>query len=333
MTFDNSGPVLVTGASGFVGSHIVRLLVEAGRDVRVLLRKSSQQTALSGLPLDIRYGDALDLDSLVSAMTGCSTVFWSVVDPRFWLSDPSPLYQNNLDGLINGMEAALSCGVKRFLFTSSIGTLGFNRDGLVTEDIPFNWHDRASPYILARLAAEERLLEYCRDRGLPGVALCVANTYGPQDYQPTPHGKALWEVADGQMTTVLDCSQPTVDVRDAAAAALLAECYGVVGQRYIIANEYVSNRRFYALAVAERGNKMPRIVSLRLAWAVAWIAQLWFKMVGRRDTLISTDAVFLSNAFKAMDNSKARSQLHWHPRPLKDTIRDAVAWYASHHGA
>ena len=189
--------VLVAGASGFVGSHIVRLLTERGRQVRVLLRKTSSLEALKELPVEVMYGDVLDPPSLRLAMQGCATVFHSVVDPRFWLTDQTPIYRNNVEGLVNAMDVALECGVERFIFTSTMGTLGLNPDGPVTEDIPFNWLDRAPPYIRARVEAENRLLAYCRDKGLPGVALCVANTYGPHDYQPTPHNGQLWHVASG----------------------------------------------------------------------------------------------------------------------------------------
>lgn len=323
-------PALVAGASGFVGSHTTRLLVKKGRKVRVLLRKSSSQEALKGLPVEIRYGDVLDPASLHAAMEGCGTVFYSVVDPRFWLTDVTPIYRNNVEGLINAMDAALACGIERFIFTSTMGTLGINPHGPVTEDIEFNWYDRAPAYIRARLEAEQRFLAYCRERGLPGVALCVANTYGPEDYQPTPHGKALWDAANGRIPVTWATSQPTVDIRDVAEAALLAEQYGRVGERYIIANEFVDNRTFYALAAAQLGHKPPKVVPLWVAYAIAWVVERIFKLLGRKDYLISTDAVFLSNVFREMDNSKARNELHWNPRPLAETIRDAVAWYAQH---
>ena len=147
---DLDKPVLVTGASGFLGSHVTRLLVQQGRKVRVLLRKTSNKDALRDLPVEIVYGDALDPESLRTAMQGCNSVFYCVVDPRYYLTDPTPLFRNNVEGLVNGMDAALASGVERFIFTSTMGTLGQNPNGPVTEEIGFNWMDKAPPYILSR---------------------------------------------------------------------------------------------------------------------------------------------------------------------------------------
>lgn len=322
-------PALVTGASGFVGSHVVRQLVARGRKVRVLLRPTSSRAALEGLDVEVALGDVLDPASLREAMQGCGTVFHSVVDPRFWLTDQTPLYRNNVEGLENAMDAALDRGVARFVFTSTMGTLGLDPNGPVTEDVPFNWLNRAPPYIRARLEAENRFLACCRERGLPGVALCVANTYGPQDYQPTPHNGMLGQVAEGRQRVVLDVSQPTVDIRDVALAALLAETHGRSGERYIIANEHVGNRTLFGMAAALGRQPAPIMLPYKFAWAMAWLGERMLKIMGRRDFLVSTDAVYLANVFRQLDNGKARRELGWKPRPLEETVRDAVDWFAA----
>jgi dihydroflavonol-4-reductase len=293
-----------------------------------MLRRSSNAAATEDLPVEVVYGDVHDPASLRAAMQDCGRVFYSVLDARFWLTDPTPLYRTNVDGLVNAMDAALAGDIERFVFISTMGTLGLNPNGPVTEDIEFNWRDRASGYILSRLEAESRFFSYCREKGLPGVALCVANTYGPGDHQPTPHGKMLWDVARGAMRFTIEAGAPTVDIRDVAEAALLAETQGRIGERYIIANEFISNRDLYTLAAAERGNPPPMVVPLRAAYVAAWIAERIFRILGRKDHLVSTDAVFLSNVFQRMDSGKARRELGWSPRPIAESVRDAVAWYA-----
>jgi dihydroflavonol-4-reductase len=322
-------PALVTGASGFVGSHTTRLLVQKGRKVRVLLRKTSNQEALEGMPVEKLYGDVLDPASLRRAMDGCGSVFYCVVDPRFYLTDTTPLFRNNVEGLKNAMDTAPECGIERFVFTGTMGTLGRNPNGPVTEETEFNWLDKAPPYIRSRREGENLFFDYCRSKGLPGVALCISNTYGPQDYQPTPHGRMLWNIANGKMPVIWNASQPTVDIRDAAESLLLAEEFGTLGERYVISNEFLRYEELFAMVAAERGHAPPRIVPLTVAYAIAWIGERVLKLLRRKDYLIRTDAVFLSIAFRELDSGKARRELHWKPRPMAVTVKDTIAWFAA----
>jgi dihydroflavonol-4-reductase len=323
-------PVLVVGANGFVGSHITRQLVETGRDVRVLIRKTSNTISIDDLPVQRFFGDVFDIESLKSAMRGCGTVFYCVVDTRAWLSDPSPLYRCNVDGLVNALKAARAESVERFIFTSSIATIGIEKGGMASERTPYNWWDKAPHYIRSRVEAENTLLEYCREYGFPGIALCVANTYGPGDTQPTPHGHLLWRAASGKLSRALDCSAPTVDIRDAAQAALLAERYGRVGERYIVANEFASQQKLYSLAATRLGQKPPRKMGLKLVYAMAAINEILAGLTGRKDYKLRRDSIFLSEVFGPLDNSKIVTELGWHPRPIEESVHDAVAWFSTH---
>lgn len=324
------GRALVVGGSGFLGSHVARALAGQGRSVRVLVRHSSRLDALAELPVEVYYGDVLEPATLAAAMQGCETVFHCVVDTRAWLTDPAPLYRCNVEGLVNSMEAALKCGARRFVFTSSIATIGLNPDRPARESDAFNWADRAPAYVLSRVAAEEKLFGYCRDRGLPGVALCVANTYGPGDVQPTPHGRLLWQAASGKMPVALDCGSPCVDVRDAAQALLLAEEKGRVGERYIIAGSYLEQVELYGMAARQAGHRPPRRLPLGAAYAAAWCYQKAAGLLGRRDQQLCTDSVLLSHVFKEMDTRKAQAELGWRARPMAEAVADAVSWYRQH---
>ncbi len=328
-TIDPDKPVLVAGASGFVGSHTAKQLVAAGRKVRVLLRKTSSTSNLDGLDVEICYGDVLDVDSLRQAMHGCSSVFYCVVDTRSHLTDSTPLFRNNVDGAVNAMEAALAEGVERFIFCSSMATLGLHPERPVTEEDIFNWMDRAPDYIKSRVFAEDKLMQYCRERGLPGIALCVANTYGPEDVQPTPHGGMLRDVARGTFPAALDCGAPMVDIRDAAQAMILAESYGRAGERYIIANEFVTLPEFYGLAARKAGVKPPKTLPIWLAYCIAWINERISALRGISNPRLAVSSIMLSQIFKEMDNSKARLELGWEPRPVEETVGDAVAWFAA----
>ncbi len=263
-------------------------------------------------------------------MDGCATVFHCVVDTRAWLHDPAPLFRTNVDGLRNCIEAALAARVQRYVFTSTIGTIGRSANGEpATERDEIDPGEDVPAYVRSRCEAERLFLAACRERGLPGVALCVGNTYGGGDFGPTPHGDLVRQAARGRMAYWWDGGGPSVGIEDAARALLLAETRGRVGERYIVAERWVSFRELLELAARAGGVAPPRwhvpvgvmVVSVRVIETVARLFGV--------ETQATTASLECSRRMGDMDAAKARAELGWTPRPIEESVRAAVAFYAA----
>jgi dihydroflavonol-4-reductase len=319
---------LVIGASGFLGSHVTRQLVDAGADVRVMLRRTSSTKAIDDLDVEHCYGDVFDDDALRAAMAGCDVVYYCVVDARMWLRDPEPLFRTNVEGLRHVLDAALDANLIKFVFTSTIGALAISDSRVVTEDDPHNW-DQGGAYIEARVAAEQMVMSYAHDNGLPAVAMCVANTYGPRDWGPTPHGSLLAQVATGRFPFYLDYSAETVGIEDAARAMLLAAEHGRSGERYIISDRYMSVRELHDIAATAVGRRPPRIgIPMPVLRAGARINDLLARLL-RRDLQFAHAGIQMAELMSPLDHSKAERELGWTPEPVEDSIRKAAVWFAS----
>ena len=325
-----SPAALVIGASGFLGSHVVKALVEDGRRVRAMFRASSDTRATDHLQLERVVGDIDDPEALKTAMAGCDSVFYCVVDTRAWLRDPAPLYHTNVDCLRIVLDAALTAGISRFIFTSTFGTVGRNANGASTEDDEFNWWDQAPDYVRCRVQAEQLLFEYQRERGLPAIACCVGNTYGADDIAPTPHGQMVKDAARGNMAFMWDGGGPSVGIRDAARALVLAEQHGRVGERYIIAERWVDYQELFAIAAEAAGRSAPtRKLSLPILYVMAGISDVigWFT---RRDNRFSIASIKCSRLLPDVDAGKARRELGWTPEPIEGSVVEAVNYYLAH---
>ncbi|MDT5077708.1 MAG: hypothetical protein QOJ80_2345 [Mycobacterium sp.] len=323
---------LVIGASGFLGSHVTRQLVERGNRVRVLLRRTSSTVAINDLDVERQYGDVFDDEALRAAMTDVDDVYYCVVDTRAWLRDTAPLFRTNVEGLRHVLDAAVDADLRRFVFTSSIGTIALSEDGRpVTEDQPFNWADKGGDYIRSRVEAEQLVLQYARERGLPAVAMCVANTYGPGDFQPTPHGSLVAAAAKGKMPVyVKDMSMEVVGIEDAANALILAAEKGRVGERYILSERFISARELYGIAAEAGKARSPRVgIPLKVMYALGFGGDIAASVL-RRDMLLSTLSVRLMHIMSPMDHGKAERELGWHPSPIEGSIRRAVVFYQEH---
>jgi dihydroflavonol-4-reductase len=320
---------LVMGASGFLGSHVTRQLVERGDDVRVILRRTSSTKAIEDLDVEYHYGDIFDDAALRTAMEGCDDVFYCVVDTRAWLRDPAPLFRTNVEGLRHVLDAAVDADLRRFVFTSTIGTIGIPAERRpATEDDEFNWADKGGAYVRSRVDAENLVLRYANEKGLPAVAMCISNTYGPGDWQPTPHGKQLALAATGRLPFyVKGWTGEVVGVEDAAVAMLLAAEKGRNGERYIISERYISVRELYEAAAAAAGVEPPRVgVPLWAMYAMGYAGDV-VRTIFRRDFQLTSRSVRLMHIWPALDHGKAERELGWQPQPIHDSITRATQFY------
>ncbi|MCV7285609.1 NAD-dependent epimerase/dehydratase family protein [Mycolicibacterium wolinskyi] len=321
---------LVIGASGFLGSHVTRRLVERGEKVRVLIRPTSSTRGIDDLDVQRRYGDIFDTESVRAAMAGCDVVYYCVVDARAWLRDPTPLWRTNVEGLQNVLDIAADANLRKFVFTSSIATIGLAESGCATEELPNNWLDIGGDYVHTRVLAEQMVLRYVQEKGLPAVAMCVSNTYGAGDWLPTPHGGLVAAAVRGKLPFyVKGAAAETVGVGDAAEALILAGDRGRPGERYIVSERFMSAREIYETACAAVDVEPPkRGVPIRLLAAAGAVADRVASLTGR-DSRLSPLTVRLMHVMSPMDHGKAVRELGWQPGPTPQAIADAAKFFTS----
>src|SRR5262245_19203815 len=319
---------LVMGASGFVGSHVARQLVERGDDVRVFLRRSSSTVAFDDLDVERCYGNLSDEDALRDAMSDRDVVFYCIVDTRAWLRDPTPLFDTNVENLRRVLDVAADADLFRFVYCSTVGTVAIaGGDAPVNEDTPFNWDGKGGPYIESRRRGEEMVLRYAKERGLPAVAMCVGTPYGPRDWQPS-QGMFVQLSALGRMPLYLKgIGTEVVGVEDVARAFLLAAEHGRVGERYIVSETYMSMRELFGTAARAVGAKPPRLgLPLPVLYAVGYCLSAASRLL-RRDFALNLIGVRLLHLTSPLDHGKAIRELGWKPGPTAESITRAARWY------
>lgn len=326
-------PVLVIGANGYLGSHVTRQLVEAGDDVRVMVREGATTIGIDDLTVTRFIGDIWNDDVLRAAMTGCRVVYYCVVDTRGWLRDPAPLFRTNVEGTRNVLEVAVEPEITRtltkFVFTSSYVTVGRRRGRVATESDVIV--DRGlTPYVRSRVQAETLVMDYARNRGLPAVALCVSTTYGAGDWGRTPHGAIIAGAAFGKLPFVMGGIElEAVGIDDAARALLLAAEHGRAGERYLISEKMISNADVVRIAAEAAGVPAPtKTMPLPLSYALAALGSVKATLT-RTDERLSLGSLRLMRAEAPVDCGKARRELHWQPRPVEESIREAAKFWVS----
>jgi len=317
---------LVTGATGFVGAAVARALLASGREVRALVRPTSDRRNLAGLALESVVGDLTDAASLVRAAGNCEAVFHVAADYRLGAPRPQELYQANVEGTRNLLNAARAAGVGRIVYTSSVATIGIPADGTPgNEATPVTLTDMVGHYKRSKFLAEELARSAAR-AGLPVVIVNPSTPVGPGDIKPTPTGQLVRDAACGRMPAYVDTGLNIVHVDDVAAGHLLALERGRIGESYILGGEDLTLREILADIARQVGRRPPRVrLPARALLPVAMIAEGVARLTGG-STRITVEGVRLAHKRMFFSSDKAVRELGYHWRPASVALADALAW-------
>lgn len=320
--------VLVTGATGFVGGAVVRALVKAGQDVRVLVRPQSDRRNLRDLPVEIYHGDVRDLDSVRRATSGCAHVYHVAALYKLWVRRKADMYASNVTGTENTLSAARASNVEKVIYTSSVATLGIPGDGTPgTEETPVSLADMVGHYKRSKFLAEQVALRHARE-GFPVVIVNPSTPVGVADLKPTPTGRVIVDFLNGRMPGYIDTGLNLVDVEDVAAGHLLAAAKGRVGEKYILGHENLTLQQILATLADLTRLPAPQLrVPYALALGVAYADAALARIVPRREPQVPPVGVKLSKKKMFFDPAKAVYDLGLPQTPIREALRKAVVWF------
>ncbi len=319
---------LVTGATGFVGSAVARVLAARGHDLRLLTRASSDRRNLAGLEADVVTGDLTDPASLKRAAAGCRYVFHVAADYRVWVPDPDAMLRANVDGALAMVRAAAEAGAERIVHCSSVAALGQIGDGTpANEDTPTGEADFVGIYKRSKYLAEQAVLDLARRESLPVVVVNPAAPVGPRDIKPTPTGKMILDAASGRMPAYIDTGLNIVHVDDVAEGHVLALEKGRIGQRYVLGGEDMSLKDILGL-VADVVHRRPPFVRLpeAVVWPAAFVMEKLASVTGIAP-MMTRDHLKMARKKMFYSSAKAKKELGYSPRPVRLAVEDAVAWF------
>ena len=320
---------LITGATGFVGSAVLRAAVERGIDARVLARPGSDRRNIDGVNCEIAEGDLNDPRSICAALQGCSSLFHVAADYRLWTPDPAELYRTNSDATVDLFRAAAKANVERIVYTSSVATLGNNKDGTpADEDTPVGLSDMVGHYKRSKFVAEEAVTALIRDEGLPIVIVNPSTPVGPRDIKPTPTGRMIVEAASGRMPAYVDTGLNIAHVDDVAEGHWLAFEKGKAGERYILGGEDLPLRDILA-EIAQIVGRKPPTISLPRAplFPLAYMTEFIARVRGSGEPMLTVDSLRMSRKRMFFSSGKARSELGYSARPAVHALQDAISWF------
>ena len=319
--------VMLTGATGFLGSAIARALVAQGHQVVALVRAETPRGVLQGVPVAYVPGDLTDHASVAKAMKGCGAVIHCAADYRIWVPDPARMRAVNVAGTEAVMRAALAEGCQRVVHVSSVATLKPRADGQpATEADPAEVAEAIGPYKQSKTEAErlvERLVE--RDH-LPAVIVNPSTPIGPRDRRPTPTGRVILEAAKGKMPAYVETGLNLVHVDDVAAGCVAALSRGAIGERHILGGQDVPLGDLLAHIAAGIGKGRPVRLPRAPLYPMALVAQLWARVAGG-EPMLTVDGLTMASHWMYFDSSKAQRVLGYTARPWQQAVAEAIAWF------
>ena len=318
---------LVTGASGFLGSHLTRLLIQRGDQVRVLVRPGSETGALAGLAAERVCGDLRQPSSLAAAVHGAQRVFHAAADYRLWARHPQEIYESNVVGTRHLLEAARRGGVERFIYTSSVATLAVTRrDGLPDERTQARLEEMIGHYKRSKYLAEQEVSSAARS-GLPAVIVNPTTPVGPGDWKPTPTGRIILDFLNGRMPAYVETGLNLVPVESVALGHWLAAEHGRVGERYILGGRNMMLKEIFDVLGSISGRPSPRIrLPLNLALIAAYADKCASRLLGR-EPRIPLEGVRMARHSMFVRCSKAEVELGFQPGSIEAALERAVQWY------
>jgi dihydroflavonol-4-reductase len=320
--------VLVTGAGGFVGSAVARHALAAGFTVRAMVRSKSRASNLAGLDVEVVEADLNDAASIARVVDGCRYVFHVAADYRLWAPEPEEIVRTNVRGTQAIVDAVLTYGVERLVYTSSVATLPLNEEGTpVDESVPLLPEAAIGAYKKSKVLAERVVVDAVRERGLPAVIVNPSTPIGPRDARPTPTGRVIVEAASGKMPGYVDTGLNFVHVDDVAHGHLLALEKGRIGERYILGGQDVPLGTFVGDCARLAGRSPPKLkVPRRALYPLAYAAEA-IAAITKREPFITVDGLHLARYRMYFTSAKAIEELGYSARPYQDAIRDAIAWF------
>jgi len=318
--------VLVTGASGFVGSAIARALAARGFHVRVLMRPSASRINIANLHCEPVVGDMRDEGSMTAALKGARYLFHVAADYRLWARDPREIERNNFEGAQASMGAALKAGVERVVYTSSVAALKPGASA-VDETSRHTPQTVIGSYKRSKLLAEREVERLIREEGLPAVIVAPSTPIGPRDIKPTPTGRVIVEAATGRMPAFVDTGLNLVHVDDVAQGHLLALERGRIGENYILGGTDVALMDMLGDIALLSGRRAPTLKLPRAPlYPLAWGAQALARITGK-EPFLTVDALKMSRYRMFFSSEKAKRELGYATRPYREGLKDALAWF------